>query len=230
MSETVENPSLIPGDMPGSRPLANPKQEAYAKERALCSSRMVAYRNAGFESEDDHAARGNAAKLERKQAVRDRIAWLCRQDEDVLRAKRDKLEALKWSMINVDIGQYFVMVERPVLDKEGKQTFDAGGNPCMRIVQDVKPFSDMTSEQRSVIQSLKYTDSGRPILEFYSKQWAVVELRKMLGIGPNAHTVGDEFADMTLPELASFIMREQAAIGLKELARLANTGDTAPAR
>lgn len=231
MSEAVENPATTIAQVPGSAPLANPKWEMYAQERALCSSRMLAYRAAGFKSQDDHAACGNAAKLERKHgAVRDRIAWLCRQPEEVLRGKRQRIEEFKWNTLNADIGDYYVMVERPILDKEGDPIRDKSGKPMMRLVQDVKPFAEMTPEQRSVIQSLKYTDSGRPNLEFYSKMTAMIELRKMLGIGAAAQTIGDEFSDMTLPELAAFIMREQAAIGIKELAKLANAADIAGAR
>lgn len=218
MSETVENSSLVPG----SEPLANAKWELYARERALCCSRMVAYRNAGFESEDDHAARGNAGKLERKRAITDRIAWLCRQDEDVLRAKRQRIEEFKWSVKNADIGSYYVMVELPILNKEGNPVLDDEGKQCVRIVQNLKPFSDMTAEQRSIIQSLKYTDSGRPSLEFYSKQWAVTELGKMLG--SNTPTIGDEFADMSLDELKEVAAREAIALGLTELVKRTNAG------
>lgn len=213
MSETVENPSIIPDEAPGSRPLGNAKWERYAQERALCSSRMLAYRSAGFESEDDHAARGNAAKLERKASVSDRIAWLCRQEEDILRAKRLRLEQFKWNVWNADIGDYYVMVERPVFDKEGKPVLDIDGRQRMRMVQDVRPFADMTSEQRAVIQSLKYTDSGRPNLELIPKTWADVELRKQLGIGAAVRDEGDEFSRMTREELAAFIARELRAIG-----------------
>ncbi len=230
MSETVENPSIISDHESGASPLANAKWELYARERALCSSRMVAYRAAGFDSVDDHTARGNAGKLERKPAMRDRIAWLCRQDEDVLQAARKRLWELKMSMINADIGDYYVMVQRVLLDKLGNAVLDGDGNQLTRMVQELKPFSEMTAEQRSIIQSLKYTDSGRPNLELYPKTWAIVELKKMLGIGPAAQSIGDEFGDMTLPELAQFIMREQAAIGIKELAKLASTGDRTSAR
>lgn len=223
MSETVENSSLVPG----SEPLANAKWELYARERALCCSRMVAYRNAGFESEDDHAARGNAGKLERKRAITDRIAWLCRQDEDVLRAKRQRIEEFKWSVKNADIGSYYVMVELPILNKEGNPVLDDEGKQRVRIVQNLKAFSDMTAEQRSIIQSLKYTDSGRPNLELYSKQWAVTELGKTLGA--NEPTIGDEFGDMTLPDLARYITREQVSMGLRELAKRADIGDIAAA-
>lgn len=224
MSETVEDPSPTI-EVPGSQPLANPKWELYARERTLCSSRLLAYRTAGFQSKDDHAARGNAAKLERNQDMRDRIAWLCRQDEDVTRAKRLRIEQFRWDIVNADIKDYFIEDERPVLDKEGAPILDRDGNPKFRIVEELKPFSALTLEQRSVIQSLKYTDSGRPILEFYNKAQTATELSKMLGT--TQQTVADEFGEMSLSELAAFISREQVAIGLKEIARLAGAGHTA---
>lgn len=229
MSDVVENPSPdLPGlIVPGSQPLGNARREAYANERALCSSRLLAYRNAGFKSCSDHDAAGNGAKLERNQEMRDRIAWLCRQPEDVVRAKRARIEQFKWDTLNHRISDYYIMVERPILDKKGDPVLDADGNRCTRLVQDIKPFSQMTDEQVAVIQSLKYTDSGRPILEFYSKQWAATELTKMHGAAEQ--TVADEFGEMSLKELAEFISREQAAVGLRELAKLGIAGDTAGA-
>jgi len=212
MSETVENPPIIE-ETPGSQPLGNAKREAYAQARAIMTPRALAYREAGFQSRDEHAARGNAAKLERAQEVLDRIAWLCRQPEEIIRAKRERLEQFKWNMWFADIGDYYAIVERPILDKKGNPVLDNEGNPRMRLVQDLKPFSELTFEQRSVIASLKYTDGGRPNLELYPKTWADVELRKQLGIGAQTRDEGDEFSRMTREELAAFIARELRAIG-----------------
>jgi hypothetical protein len=209
---------------PGSVPLTNEKWELYCHERALCSSRMLAYRNAGFSSKKEHNWRGNAAKLERNPDIRDRIAWFCRQPEEVIRAKRDRLEGYLWGAMNFDIADYFLDSERPVLTKDGEPVLDRDGKPMFRIVQELKPFSELDAEQRAVIQGLKYTDSGRPIIELASKMQANIELRKMLGIGAAAKATGDEISEMSLDELKAFIAREQIALGINELLKRANAG------
>jgi hypothetical protein len=214
MSETVENPSsTITAHAAGAQPLANAKRERYAQARAICTPRMLAYREAGFESKDDHASRGNAAKLERSPQVRDRIAWLCREEEEVLRAKRRKIESWLWLAHDMDVADFYVDAKRVATDAEGNVLVDEKGEPRTYIVQDMRPFSELSADQRNVIQSLKYTEKGKPVLEVYSKMQANIELRKMLGIGAAARDEGDEFSRMTRDELAAFIARELRAIG-----------------
>jgi hypothetical protein len=224
MSDEIENSSPPNNEAPGSFPLRNARREMYCRERALCSSPLLAYRAAGFKSCDNHAARGNAVKLERSAAVRDRIAYLTRQDEDVIRAKREKLEGYLFAVHNFDIADYYVDVERPLLTKDGDPVLGRDGKPILRTVQELRPFSDLAAEQRAIIQGLKYTDSGRPILELGTKMQANIELRKMHGIGAAAKSIGDEFSSMSMDELKAFIAREQITLGITELVRRASAG------
>ncbi len=214
MSETVENPSLD-SVVPGSEPLSNKKWEAYCQSRAIHNSRQLAYQEAGFRSCDAHAARGNGAKLERlRPQIRARIAWLGGQKDEITRRIASEIEAGYCAIKRADIADYYIEVERPVLDKEGNPFLDAvTGEPKTRIVQEIKPFSDMTPEQRFAISSLKYTDSGRPNLELYPRTHAMAELRKMRGIGIQGQDEGDEFSRMSRDELRAFIARELGAIG-----------------
>lgn len=214
MSEIVENPSIAPA-VSGSEPLSNKKWEAYCQSRAIHNSRQIAYQEAGFKSVDVHAARGNGAKLERQhREVRSRIAWLGGQKDEITKRIAAEIEAGYCAIMRADIRDYYNEVERPVLDKEGAPVVDEVTRaPKTRIVQEIKPFSEMTPEQRFAISSLKYTDSGRPNLELYPRTHAKTELRKMRGIGVLGVQEGDEFSQMSRDELRAFIARELSAIG-----------------
>lgn len=192
----------------GSMPLRNPRHERYARSRSLLVPKIEAYRGAGFESESDHAATGNAAKLDRKPKIAARVAWLCRQDEEVLRAKRQKLEEFLWSIHEVNYADFWETVEEDIFDKEGKPT----GRTRQR--QKIRPFEDLPIEHQRVIQTLKYTDSGRPILETYSKMTANQELRKMLGIGAISREDGDEYSRLADVELIATLRQEAAVLGI----------------
>lgn len=214
MSDAVENPSLL-DVVPGSEPLANEKRELYCQSRAIHNSRQVAYQEAGFKSVDAHTARGNAAKLERLHPeIRTRIAWLGGQKDEITRRIAAEIEAGYCAIMRADIRDYYNEVDRPVLDKDGDPVIDeTTGTAKTRVVQEIKPFSEMTPEQRFAISSLKYTDSGRPNLELYPRTHAKTELRKMRGIGVQGAEEGDEFSRMSREELRAFIARELGAIG-----------------
>lgn len=177
----AEPNALVPLDsapekIPGSAPLRNHKHERYARHRSLLMPRLEAARAAGYED----MTIGNAAKLDRNGKIADRIAFLCRQDEDILRAKRHKLEEFLWNIHEVNYADFW--------------------EPS-RSGQKLKAFSDLAPEHQRVIQSLKYTEKGRPVLEVYSKLQANQELRKLLGIGVSDREGADEVTQMTTPQL-----------------------------
>jgi hypothetical protein len=64
-------------------------------------------REAGYEL----MTAGNAAKLDRNSKIRARIAWLTRQEEEVLREKRRMLEERQWLIHDADIGDFYEIVE-----------------------------------------------------------------------------------------------------------------------
>lgn len=167
-------PAAIP--IPGSQPLRNPKHERYARHRSLLMPRLEAARAAGY----DDMTIGNAAKLDRNLRIADRIAFLCRQDEDILRAKRLKLEEFLWNVHEVNYADFW----EPT--KSGQR---------------LKAFGELAPEHQRVIQSLKYTEKGRPVLEVYSKLQANQELRKLLGLGAPERDGTDEVTAMTTPQL-----------------------------
>jgi ribosomal protein RSM22 (predicted rRNA methylase) len=86
--------SLVPLDapvpFPGFAPLRNDRHEKFAFKRALLMPKAEAYRAAGWTAKNDHAAAGNASRLERRADVAARIAYLRRHgDEQILHAKRE---------------------------------------------------------------------------------------------------------------------------------------------
>lgn len=210
----------------GSAPLRNPKHEIFCRERALQVDGATAYRRAGFESIDHHAARGNAAKLERRADVQDRIAYLCRQDEEILREKRRRLEGYLWLAHETNRAEFYETVEEPVF-KAGAPVLDENGNPEIRRWQRLKLFSDLTPEQQALIEGIKYTEGG-PALDTVTRQWANQELRKFLGTDKAGRSDGDEaLARMSDSDLLSELARQAKDLGIDVQLTYGIRGDTA---
>jgi hypothetical protein len=209
MSAVEQLPAIIAHDpAPGSLPLRNPKHERFARHRSMLMPKVEAYRAAGYESASDHDALGNACKLERKQTVIARVAWLCRQDEDILKAKRRRLEEFLWNVHEINYADFFEVSDRPQVDEDGEET------GYLIREHTLKDFATLSPDHQRVIQSLKYTEKGRPVLEMYSKLQANMELRKMLGIGAVAADGETEYSRLADVELIATLRREAAELGI----------------
>src|SRR6516164_5764717 len=92
---------------PGSRALKNAKYERYCRLRALAQPRIGAYREVGWRSRTDNVAYINACRLERRQEIRDRIAYLIRQEEDLIEEKRRRIEEPLWGIHEANIQDFF---------------------------------------------------------------------------------------------------------------------------
>ena len=169
---------LVPyGQIPGSKPLRASKWELYARYRAQALSRVDAWRKCGHDVAVDKHAHNHASDLERKPAVRDRIDYLTKQAEQIIAAKRARLEEQLWSIHEADIGQYFESYDAPGRDHEGRPTTE--NMPRMRP----KLLSDLDPEIRKNIEDLVPDGRGRLIPKLYSKIQANKELRAMNNIG-----------------------------------------------
>src|SRR5215472_2514147 len=93
---------------PGSRALKNAKYERYCRLRASAQSRVASYREAGWETSDGGAAYSNACRVERRPGVRDRIAYLTRQAEELIADKRQRIEERLWAIHEANIQDFFV--------------------------------------------------------------------------------------------------------------------------
>jgi hypothetical protein len=78
-----------PVDFDPNMPLRNERHEHFARLRAILTPKLQAAREAGFET----MTAGNVAKLDRRPDVRARIAALSKMDEDIIRMKRERIEA-----------------------------------------------------------------------------------------------------------------------------------------
>jgi hypothetical protein len=116
----LPKPQLPVVPLPGSRPLSNARHEHYCRLRSLLRPKAQALREAGMRAVRNHDAVSNATRLERRQDVRDRIAFLVRQEQEVLAEKRKRIEAMLWAIHEANIGDFFETVEIARFDKDGK--------------------------------------------------------------------------------------------------------------
>src|SRR6516225_63760 len=97
-------PQLPVASPAGSQPLSNARHEHYCRLRSLLCPKGQALREAGMRAVKNHDAVSNATRLERRRDVRDRIAFLVRQEEGVLAEKRKRIEETLWAIHEADIG------------------------------------------------------------------------------------------------------------------------------
>ena len=103
----MANTNILAITSPGSRALKNAKYEKYCRLRALAQPRIGAYREVGWQSRTDNAAYINACRLERRPEIRDRIAYLIRQEEDLIEEKRRRIEEQLWAIRGANIQDFF---------------------------------------------------------------------------------------------------------------------------
>jgi hypothetical protein len=168
----------IPVPEAGSLPLRIRLEELYARARSLNHSPNQAAELAGYAAEHR-----NGPKIEKRARVAARIAWLIRQEDEVLRIKREEIENWLWLQHRRKISDFYETVEEPVLNAKGKET------SAIRRYQRMRLFSELTDDQQACVEGVRYTEGG-PALSLYSQMQSNIELRKLNGIG--AITKGEE--------------------------------------
>lgn len=158
----TDAPPLIT-ETEGSQPLRNAKHEAFARARAVLLPLIEAARAAGFTT----MTAGNAAKVDRKPAVRARVCYLCGLEEQVIREKRAVIERELSRVAFANFDDFVKVSKRgwPMLDLNKIKTLG----------------EDERRELMSVIKGLRYTEQG-PAFELYSKLDAITQLRKLNGL------------------------------------------------
>lgn len=154
---------------PGSVPLPRASNELYARHRAAGVSPTEAARRVGLNPRN-----GAATKLERRRAVQERLAWLCRYEPDVAFERKRYAEERLALIHDQDIAEFYEVVHEPVYGKNG-----IVGH---RMVQRPKFFRDLTIEQRRCIESYSVTDSGKTNLKLHDALAANREYRKLHGL------------------------------------------------
>jgi hypothetical protein len=66
---------------------------------------------------------------------------------------------------------------------------DRNGSPKTKTVTQLKPLEKLSAAERRMLESITYTESGKPNIKLVSKEYAHRELRKMIG--------GDAVPDQT---------------------------------
>ena len=181
----IEQP--LPAPLLGSQPMRQPKVERFCRLRALLRPKADAYRQSGFASKSDHDAIGNASRLERRHDVQERIAYLTRGDEELLREKQKRIEEMLWLIHESNVADLWKTIEVEKRDKSGKLLLDAAGKPIMVRRQIPKPLDELPEDVQRVVEKLD--EKGQP--QLYSKLQANAELRKLLGIGAVTRDDGD---------------------------------------
>ena len=104
-------------------------EERFARLRSLLRPKADAYRQAGLTSQKDHDAAGNASRLERRRDVQDRIAYLSRQEEEILQLKRARIEEFLWAVQESNVAELWETAEVDKTDKQGKPILGEDGEP-----------------------------------------------------------------------------------------------------
>ena len=158
MSETSESRGVatVPSELvvvtPGSQPLRNDKHEQFARLRAMLRPKVEAFRQCGLRAATDKIAVDSAWRLEHRKDVADRIAYLSRQDEEMI--KRLRLEESLWHQHEADIGNLFETIEVPKLTRDGKPVLDKEGQPVTYKRQAVRDLQQVPPEVRHAIDSI----------------------------------------------------------------------------
>jgi hypothetical protein len=181
--------------------------------RASAQPRIPAYREAGWETSNDDNAYSNACRLERRREIKDRIAYLSRQEEDLIALKRRRLEEALWSVHEADIGDLFETYDVIETDKDGHIQSDANGNIATQQKQRPKLLSDLPPEIRRNIEKITLDAKGRAVPRLYSKLAASQELRRMLNIGRPSES--SDLSKLSDAELIAQLAQQAKELGIE---------------
>jgi Terminase small subunit len=200
---------------PGSRALKNAKYERFCRLRASAQPRIAAYREAGWETNDDDDAYSNACRLERRPGVRERIAFLSRQAEELIAEKRQRLEEQLWAIHEADIGDCFETYEAAKVGEEGKLETDAAGKMLTVRKQRPKLLSELSPDLRKAIEHVQVDARGNVVPQLYSKAQANAELRKMLNIGRSEDRPENDVSRLSDAELVRQLADQAKQLGVE---------------
>jgi hypothetical protein len=113
-------------DAIGDIPLRTHKHEIYAQNRALLATSAEAAKRAGY------AWRGGIeGALERRLDVRARIAYLRREDDDLIRRKREVIEAALLAIVNADLVDYAEIKDGNIVKFDWEKIRNSGSSQML---------------------------------------------------------------------------------------------------
>jgi hypothetical protein len=160
----------------------------------------------------NHDAVSNATRLERRQDVRDRIAFLVRQEEEILTEKRKRIEEMLWAIHEADIGDYFETYEAVKRDHTGQPERTDEGGLSTETRMRPKLLTDLSPEAAKLIEDISIDAKGRAVPKLYSKAWANAELRKMLNF--TAKSEAPDVTKLSNEELIESLARQAKELGV----------------
>ena len=113
-----------------------------------------------------------------RRDVRDRIAFLVRQEEGVLAEKRKRIEQTLWAIHEADIGDLWETYETTKVDQDGKAETDEAGNMLKVKKERPRLLSDLPPDIARLVEDVTIDSKGRLIPKLYSKLQASKELRR----------------------------------------------------
>ena len=200
---------------PGSRALKNAKYEKYCRLRASALPRIQAYREVGWRSRRDDVAYINACRLERRPEIQDRIAYLTRQEEELVVEKRRRIEEQLWAIHEADIGEFFETYEVAKTDKNGNIETDENGNMVTIEKERPRRLSNIPAEMRRNIEKVTIDGKGPAMPQLYSKLAASQELRKMLNIGGQKDHPETDVSRLSDAELIQQLTDQAKELGIE---------------
>jgi hypothetical protein len=213
--------ALVPVDhIPGSKPLKIAKYERYARYRAQALPRMVAFRKIGNFAANDKVAHRNATRLTKRPGIKDRIAYLSRQEEQLITAKRRRLEEFLWSVHESSIQDLFTTEDQinptgttnnPAEIANNSDQQKAAVSPRVRVVP--RLLTDLPPELAALIEDVAYDSKGRLVPRLYSKVQASRELRAMLNI--SARSEAPDVTKLSDAELISQLRDQAKQLGIE---------------
>jgi hypothetical protein len=158
-----------PVEFDPSMPLRNEKHEHFARLRALLVPAFHVAREAGYPT----MTAGNAAKLDRRSDIRARIRSLAGMDVEMLRAKRERIEARLMAVIEADLLRDFAIIE--MRDHKGKQVGDIVGIDWAAV---------RASDCSSIVSKFKFDPKTGNLVDFERDDAmnAIAQLRDMYGL------------------------------------------------
>lgn len=213
-TESPDSVTLVPVNIPGCKPLRDNKKERFCRLRSVLRPKGDAYRQAGYSSESDHAAAGNASRLERRHDVSERIAFLSRQEDEILQIKRQRLEELLWTIHESNVADMWQMVEVEKRDHKGNPIINEDGSVVVKWVQRPKPIHEMSEDVQRAVETISINEAGFVIPKPYSKLQANQELRKLLGIG-SVQSDDGELSRLSDQELVAQLANQARELGIE---------------
>src|SRR6516225_7950748 len=170
---------------PGSRAA---KYERYCRLRASAQPRIPAYREVGWETSDVDDAYSNACRLERRSEIRDRIAYLTRQAEELIAEKRQCIEERLWAIHEANIQDFFTTENDLDSTEASSNPAEKTNNPDQQKVACSSADANGAGSRKTAkrIEDVTVDRRGRLIPRLYSKMAASKELRSMLNLSARA--------------------------------------------